>query len=196
MIYGLVHPDTLEVRYVGKTVRPEARLKSHAAAARRGVKLPVYYWWNKCLAQVGHAPSFVRLGEGDSAEEIRWIADLRAQGARLLNLTAGGDGLVGLPRSPEHCARISATLTGRRGLKHTPEARANMARSHLGRIFSPETREKIRAAQRGKPRPNVLSPESRAKISAALKGKPKSLETRVRMSAAKRRNSLIGRGEA
>lgn len=148
MIYALVHPDTLEVRYIGKAKDCATRLRGHIKDARRS-ELPLYRWWRKLEREVGHPPSMVRLGEGDGAEEVVWIARLRSEGARLLNITAGGAG--------------GATMTGR---KH-----------------SPETREKIGAAQRGKPRP-PLSLVARAKISKANRGRPKPEGFGARLSAA------------
>lgn len=56
---------------------------------------------------------------------------------------------------------------------------------HHGRIYSPELREKIGAAQRGKPKPKH-SAETRAKMSAAHKGRKATAETRAKMSAAQR----------
>lgn len=59
-----------------------------------------------------------------------------------------------------------------------------MSKSHqfqMPRTFTPEHREKLAAANRGKHH----SPETRAKMRAAKLGKKKSAETRARMSAAR-----------
>jgi plasmid stability protein len=58
-----------------------------------------------------------------------------------------------------------------------------------GGIHSPETKEKMSAAQKGEKNHNygkTLSPETRAKISAATKGKTCSPETKEKMSAAQK----------
>jgi len=58
-----------------------------------------------------------------------------------------------------------------------------------GGIHSPETKQKIGAAQKGEKNHNygkTLSPETRAKISAAMKGKTCSPETKEKMSAAQK----------
>jgi hypothetical protein len=58
-----------------------------------------------------------------------------------------------------------------------------------GGIHSPETKQKIGAAQKGEKNHNygkTLSPETRAKISAATKGKTCSPETKEKMSAAQK----------
>lgn len=45
IVYALVDPDTLHVRYVGKTSRTaKERLTHHLGAANRGVDKPLYAW--------------------------------------------------------------------------------------------------------------------------------------------------------
>lgn len=104
------------------------------------------------------------LGEQEALDvEVQRIAYWRANGARLANVTAGGEGVVGL----RHSEQTKQLLRTRRAQQKI--------------VCSPETREKIAAAQRGKPRgPNPLhaaairgrkhSPEAVAKIAAALSG--------------------------
>jgi hypothetical protein len=90
------------------------------------------------------------------------------------------------------------------GFRHTPETIAKFAPKLKGRVFTPEWRAKISAANKGKKRnwiPTVeqrfalgernrlrgQSPEAREKIGASKRGKkraPFSLETRQRMSIA------------
>ena len=64
-----------------------------------------------------------------------------------------------------------------RGVPKAPEHRAKIAAANRGRTVSAETRAKISAAKKGKSNP---------KLSAALKGKKHSAEARARMSAAHR----------
>lgn len=120
-IYGLCDPidrwKTGEVRYVGKTASyVHERLRSHIYAARKG-QLPINRWLRKQLNSGNplHIIHFERVRPGDDwAERERyWIAKHRADGARLLNLTDGGEGLSGFVRSPESRAKIRAAL--RRG---------------------------------------------------------------------------------
>jgi len=137
VIYGLCDPDTLELRYVGKTTRdPAVRLKGHLMDSRRG---PTHlHRWIRQLGRRGLKPSLLVL-ERTSSEKVvldeaerRWIREMRGAGARLCNLTDGGDGfsaghevsavtrekiskvMRGKKKSPEHRARIAATLTGRK----------------------------------------------------------------------------------
>jgi hypothetical protein len=154
MIYALVHPDTLEIRYVGKTgVGVSERFREHRKNARRGAQNPVYRWWRKCESE----PVAISLGAGDSVEEIQWIADLRQQGARLLNCTDGGDGCRVTPETKakqSDSARTSwkvVRANKRHGTKHSPEARLKMSIATKGKprsigacLYSGASRKDIR----------------------------------------------------
>jgi hypothetical protein len=93
--------------------------------------------------------------------------------------------LKGRRQSPEHAANAAAAKTGRARGPLSPEHRANVSAALRGRKHTPETRAKIAAAQTGR----KLSAETRAKISAAKKGRPgrpQSPEARAKISAAKK----------
>lgn len=81
---------------------------------------------------------------------------------------------------PAARTRLSAANRGENnpmfGRHHTPEAKARIG-SH---VHSTEAREKMAAANRGRP----LSDATKAKLSAALTGQKRSDEQRARMSAA------------
>lgn len=82
------------------------------------------------------------------------------------------------------------------GFHHSPETRARLRASHLGKRFTTEHRAKIGAASKAR----VVSAETRARISAAKAGRPagpKSPETCARISAATRGKphpSMLGEG--
>lgn len=113
VIYGLHNGDN-RIRYVGKTVSGTARrLRGHRYDARKGSTLPVHRWMRK------HGPDCVQIvvldsvtGADDWREiERRWIV---AFGDDLLNITKGGEGAHEPIFTPEHRAKISASLrTGR-----------------------------------------------------------------------------------
>lgn len=176
MIYALVHPDTLEIRYVGKTEHARRRLAQHICNVKKGVRLPVYDWWRS----LDHAPSMLRIADGGAEEERTWIAKLRQEGARLLNMTDGGDGTPGLPCS---LALREKRRQNRLGKKASPETRAKLHITN-SRVISLEARAKMRAAKIGKP----LSLEHRTKLAAVRTGKPKPLTLvgRERVSASNR----------
>ena len=89
-IYGLTDPRTGEVRYVGKSQKPEGRIASHRA--RSGAR--VVRAWCQELAAAGVAPSLVVLhtvpaGEDADPWERHFIA--KHDGPRSLN-TRGAAG--------------------------------------------------------------------------------------------------------
>ena len=87
--------------------------------------------------------------------------------------------------SEEHKAKISAAHIGK---KHTEEHRAKNAKAQIGntnrrgKVLTQETRTKLSIAHTGK----KLSSEHKAKISAKIKGIKRSIETRAKISAAKK----------
>lgn len=119
-IYALCEPiekwRTGEVRYVGKTVRtPWQRVRAHSYAAKRpSPRLPVLRWLKKHI-EVGnpfHIRHLERVPPGGDwvARERYWIAKFRSEGAQLLNLTDGGEGLAGLRMKLAHRQKIAAAL--------------------------------------------------------------------------------------
>jgi len=133
VIYGLsctCHPEK-GVRYVGlTTMTVEKRVWKHKSEARLGKGLPIYNWLRKhgeenLCWEILQSCDALEL----NANEILWIAKLREQGNKLMNVTAGGDGLSGL--SADGRLRMSVAMSGR---VFTEEHRANMSiaskRSH------------------------------------------------------------------
>lgn len=98
VIYALRHPVTGEVRYIGKANNPKARLSGHITNARTG-SLPVNRWIRRLVAD-GLKPAMTIEAEvvfGNWQQvEVDLIAQHREDGARLLNLTSGGDGADGI----------------------------------------------------------------------------------------------------
>lgn len=147
-IYTLEHPITKEVRYVGKTSK---RLKD-----RYWNHISCFYNnsykdnWIKSLLNQGLRPVIKELDiceDDGNALETYWIAQFRAWGFKLTNLTDGGEGTVGIKRSEEYTKRMSEI--------------------HKGKVLSEETREKIRLANIGK----TLSDEHKAKIGLSSIGR-------------------------
>lgn len=101
-IYGLLNPETGELRYIGKADNPAKRLATHMRDARRR-NTPVYCW----IRSLATAPVMLVL-ESDCLDwegaERRWIARAKVAGIRLLNLADGGD----QPSCPEHVRRANA----------------------------------------------------------------------------------------
>jgi NUMOD3 motif len=86
-----------------------------------------------------------------AALEILLIATLgRSPNGPLVNLTDGGDGIEGKPKSASHRAAISAALKGK---KHSPEQRERNAAGHRGKTLSDATKAKMSKIRKGKPKP-------------------------------------------
>lgn len=132
--------------------------------------------------------------------EMFLIAHHRAVGARLCNITNGGEGASGNVMPDAAKIAISKAKLGRKrppeteetrlrksesakGRRMSPEAIAKTAAFHTGRKRSPETLAKMSAALKGKGAGRVVSEETRAKCSAIRKGKPASESARAAVSA-------------
>lgn len=95
---------------------------------------------------------------------------------------------LGNKHSLEARAKMSASRKGstfpnrKRGVIFTPEHRAKLSASRLGKKRPPEVGARIAAAQRGK----VISAATRAKMSVSRRKRITSPETRAKMSATHR----------
>ena len=202
-IYVLIDAEG-QRRYVGKSVDPTRRFKSH----RRG----------KAWAKL-----FVVLEQCDEAvwqdRERFWIRHGRSDGWPLENLADGGSGpppyfVVPLGRTPWNKGKPGSQVPWNKGLrgaqiawnkgkKLTAEQRKNTgSATRRGRPLSESHRRNIAAGNRGKRhrlfgplsqqhrqkiadslRGRVRSPEHCARLAEALRGHPISLETRAKISA-------------
>lgn len=125
--------------------------------------------------------------------EIRAISKFNTRVPYGYNLTAGGDGTVGVVRSPETLERMRlASLGSKRseatkqrmrvahsGKKFSQEHKNKIGMVHKGKVVSDDTRKKISASKIGL----IMGEDSRLKMSLARKGKKKSIETRAKMGA-------------
>lgn len=179
LIYGLVDPRTLLVRYVGQSARGLARPRDHRGPARDNTRRST---WIKSLRALGLNFEIVVLEQGCvdlDASERWWIAYGRASGWALTNHTDGGDGCKGRTSTDETRARLSEALRGR---VFSPEWRAKISAAKMGHATSPEHRAKL--AEAGRKR--VQSPETRARIATANR-RPKTDAEREAMSIAARK---------
>lgn len=167
LIYGLVDPRTLLIRYVGLSsdgLRRPAKHREPRPLRERNYKTG----WIKSLLAAGLDYTIVVLEETSpdalADAERFWIAHGRACGWPLTNLTDGGDGWT--------------------GMRHTPETKAKLCARNLGKKQSPETIAKRVAKNRGRKR----TADTKAKMSAWQIGKRLSDETKAKISRAHRRN--------
>lgn len=93
-LYGLLDPDSLELRYIGKSSTPKKRYVAHLNSARRG-KGARCGNWIRSLLKLGKRPVmevFQTVQGGGDELEIAAIGIGRALGCRLTNHAAGGQG--------------------------------------------------------------------------------------------------------
>lgn len=145
-IYGLVDPETLECRYIGKSIDPWERLKSHMNDKQKTHKVH----WLQSLKRRGLEPIIVLFEMScgnepwDLAERF-WIKRARRLGWPLTNSTDGGDGVQGL--CEESRSRIATAWIGR---KHSDETKQKLREAGTKRKHSEITRKRMSRAHRGR----------------------------------------------
>lgn len=173
IIYALCDPITDEVRYIGKSTSGMSRPGRHTKPAALRNDDTYKGRWLRSLVAMGtypavHVLSVLESPDALADEERRWILYGRASCWPLTNCTEGGDGCVG--PTPEVRAKMRASHMGkvspRKGVTLSEETKARMAAARVGRKLSEEHKANIGRAHLGKKRP----PEVGARIAAAKLG--------------------------
>jgi hypothetical protein len=171
-IYALYDPrEPEQVRYIGQTRNGTRRPASYARAGRwnctKKSQTHLFHWIRKIQSE-GTDPAWKIIKECTADELDHWettlIAEHRANGHPLTNMTDGGEGggaMKGRKHSPETIAKMRAAQLGKH---HTPEARAKMSAAKKGRKLTDEQLVNVRARHQ--------DPEYRARMSASKKGVP------------------------
>ncbi|WP_245977251.1 NUMOD3 domain-containing DNA-binding protein [Cryobacterium soli] len=148
VIYGVRLETSPEFRYVGLTTASiRRRMQQHRRKAEMGVRNPFYDWLRKAPTEFVYVQSLQVVTstlEDLGKAEVLWIAKLRAQGDRLLNLSEGGLGPTGIEWSLEQREAARIRSTGRSiqprygvdnpmyGRSHSDEQRARWSESRKG----------------------------------------------------------------
>jgi hypothetical protein len=145
IVYSLSCPRTKVVRYIGWTKRTaKARLGQHITESVRYQRTHKQKWIASLLGS-GLIPTIEIIesgsGQGWAEAEQRWIAIYRARGARLVNATDGGEGIVGGWGTFE---QMSAAMKKWHALE-TPEHRTETAKKGYASM-TPEQRFAFQAA--------------------------------------------------
>lgn len=174
-IYILSDPETGLVRYVGKSITPILRFRSHCCRAGETRRER----WIKRLRNRGLKPILEIIEEIPNSDDLDWqeserfwITYLRFLGFSLTNGDNGGNG--GRKLTMEAREKISAGLRGRR---LSPDSRAKISMAHRGKTISDETRQKLSRLLSGR----KLSPEQVARLVALHKGSKHTHETLAKM---------------
>lgn len=164
VIYGLYSSRNDELRYIGQTTNIKARLSEHICHAKNK-KTPVNCWMRRELNDGFKIYHRVIIENAVfNFTEIEVISEHRSKGARLLNVAAGGLGVLG-GRGTRGQKRPDAAIFMRgnkfaAGRKWTDERRVKMSSLMKGRVFSEEHKKRISVAKMGHP----VSEATRAKI--------------------------------
>ncbi len=150
-VYGLYHPITEELRYIGQTQGTlSRRLSGHLCTARRRARKAHVVNWLLSLMNEGLKPLIRVLAPASSQEkldklEALFIADARARGESLTNHDDGGRGAPGRKLSDAHKAKLHSAEVHAR----ISETRKGQPSPRKGVVLSPETRAKISLGKRG-----------------------------------------------
>lgn len=183
-VYALRLENTHEYRYVGMSVHgAKHRLKQHVNKSMRDPVTSKERWIHKHTSAGRRIVADVLEiidSENYSLFQFRekfWIASLRESGYDLLNLTDGGEGVLGWSPPPETRKRWSDSRKGTiTGEKNPNWGKFGKDHHSFGMVFSGETLELFRQQKLGPNNPNYgkkLSDDTRRKMSEAQKGIPK-----------------------
>lgn len=182
-VYALHHPESQHI-YIGKTVKGVRRIQEHTfpSSFERYAQLPRQRWL-KSLRDRGLEPQWVVLETCSTNEELCeaerfYIEYFRWLGIPLLNLTDGGDGILGHKHSES--TREKMSQSNRRRDASAEDRSERMRKISQKRWDDPAQHDKCSERQQGKKR----KLETIAKISATKTGEKKSAEARANMAAA------------
>lgn len=221
IIYGLIDPNTDELRYIGQSSIGIRRAQKHCWAyylkpeAKNGQHSHKQRWILKLFSEL-KKPNIIILETLNSKEdlnesEIFWISYYKGLGSRLTNTALGGKLSIppaprpkGYKHSEETCELISKTLKAN-SRPRTEEQKQYLRTLRLGKKCGPcpeDRKEKIRIANTGHiPSESQKKNQSKAKDSVKIKIKDQygnvydSICDAVRKTGAHKpaiRNQLIG----
>lgn len=150
-IYTLKHPDTGEIRYVGKTVQLlKYRLATHISRSKK-YRYAYVNCWIYSLLQKNKRPIIELIEEVEDSlwenREIYWI-QYYSPITRLTNFQlGGGHSNAGKELKEEHRKAISNSLKGK---PRDEETKRKISESHKGKILSENTKQKLRDFNLGK----------------------------------------------
>lgn len=191
-IYALAEPDSMDIRYCGKTVKLlRDRMYNHEGDAYRLKSRHVCNWLRK-VYDAGQKPAVIVCEELElsgytrrdqlrhlNERERAWIEQFKSLGFRLTNATKGGDGCHGRVVSAE--TREKAAKSNR-GKKRSPEecernrqaglarARSTFLRGAAHQHFGKPQTWRDGEARKQKIREHWRRPEVRAAHSERMKG--------------------------
>lgn len=181
LIYGLVDPETHQLRYVGKSCQGLKRARAHAYPGYLSRDKSYCGNWIRSLLSKGLRYKIVVFQAFDDADilfdaERFWISYFRSIGHSLTNLTNGGEGASGRKVSNETRAKMRLANLGNKnalGKKQELSASQRETLAERARVRSADisVRAKISSTLAGRSN-GPCKEETKEKISAKLKGRP------------------------
>jgi len=156
IIYGLIDPNTNEIRYIGYTSNQKRRYQQHHNPSFLRSNNYKNNWIKSLLAK-GQKAEMIEICEYETAEElpmaeVMWIKNYRILGCNLTNSTDGGDcsPLQGKHHTDEIKVQISQTIKNKhqvawnKGLKGVLKAwNKGLPATNKGKPHTEETKKKI-----------------------------------------------------
>lgn len=192
-IYGLFHPITDELRYIGKTVKSlNQRLSNHIYNAKVTQHNKHLSNWILKILYEGNKPIIKCLEECDEQvwkeREQFWISTNN----NLINLTKGGDGSLGFLHNLEVIEKIRQSKIGFKhsekfkqekseffkSIERTKQWKSNISKSKKGKKASEETKNKLSESHKGYKMPE----EQKEKIRQSLLGRKRPQEVKDKIS--------------
>lgn len=192
-IYGLFDPRDNQLRYVGKTINLENRLRDHISWAIQDDPCPKSDWIKELLA-LGLEPKIdilEKTTEKDWAElEIKWIATCRILGLKIFNVANGGPNppdWMGRKQSVYHVQKRVEARQAKGNYQHSEETRKKISEHRKGKATGPNN--PFYGKQHSKEIMDRIIKANKGKIST-FKGKHHSEETKQKISEANRGKQL------
>lgn len=172
-IYEHIRADTNKTFYVGKGSGNRVKSKQGRNA-----------YWQRTVNKAGGYNTRIILRTMD--EELAYLAEAeridqcRKLGARLVNLTDGGEGMTGHKHTEEARRKISEKQRGQirpnvsaalKGVPKSESHKKNLSLSRIGKKASAEARGKMSNTRKGRPSPmegKKHSEETKKKIAKAM----------------------------
>jgi hypothetical protein len=159
-IYTLEDPDTNEIKYIGKTVKPlKTRLTNHIYSCKKETNHRTN--WIKSIIKKGKKPIIKMIDfcswEKSQKLETYWINKFKNEGANLVNLTNGGEGNLGLKLSKERRDKLTLAVSKKiyqytldgifvKEFKNAVEAAKELNLKHCSKINATARGERKKAA--------------------------------------------------
>lgn len=186
--------------YIGSSIDINRRLKTHRLLLSRGEhhSEKLQRAWNKYGPEVFEFLTLEHASKEDLLRREQYWMDLHRAYSDGYNTCPVAGNILGVKRSPETLAKMSAWQKGIKTGPMRDEIKAKISAAHKGRPKSQKTKAKLSAAHMGKPKSedhrrklsiaNIghrHTEETKRKIGEGAKGRIKTPEEREKLSASK-----------